>query len=125
MQFEDSEQKLSVNTKLVELARAENARPIITINDANMTDVPGKDSAGLLNECIFITVSGPNIQTWTVSDSYRREGSELIFEGPIESQHDILNLADGCRIRCRPDGQLGVSISADPHEHEMLIPTAQ
>ncbi len=58
-----------------------------------MTDVPGKDSAGLLNECIFMTVSGPNIQTWSVSVSYRREGSELIFEGPIESQHDILNLA--------------------------------
>jgi hypothetical protein len=61
----------------------------------NVADAPGKDSAGLPNECIFMTVSGPNIQTWTVSVSYRREGSEIIFDKPIESQHDILNLLPG------------------------------
>ena len=65
------------------------------INDTNVTDAPGTDNAGLTNECIFMTVSGPNIQTWTVSVSYRREGSEIIFEKPIESQDDILNLLPG------------------------------
>jgi hypothetical protein len=77
------------------LAKAKNAKAIITINDANMTDALGKDSAGLPNECIFVTVSGPNIPTWTVSVSYRREGSEIIFEKLIESQDDILNLLPG------------------------------
>jgi hypothetical protein len=95
LQFEDREQKLSVYSKLVELAKAKKARAIITINDANVTDAPGTDNAGLPNECIFMTVSGPNIQTWTVSVSYRREGSEIIFEKPIESQDDILNLLPG------------------------------
>jgi hypothetical protein len=70
LQFEDREQKLSAYSKLVELARAKNARAIITINDANVTDTPGKDSAGLPNECVFMTVSGPDTQTWTVSVSY-------------------------------------------------------
>lgn len=93
--YEDREQKLSVYSKLVELAKAKNARSIITINDANVTDAPGKDGAGLPNECIFMTVSGPNIETWTVSVSYRREGSGIIFEKPIESQDDILNLLPG------------------------------
>ena len=80
---------------MVEIAKAKNARAIITINDANVTDTPGKNRTGLPSECIFMTVSGPNIQTWTVSVSYRREGSEIIFDKPIESQDDILNLLPG------------------------------
>ena len=95
LQYEDSAQKLSAYSKLVDLAKAKNARAIITINDANVTDAPGKDSSRLPDECIFMTVSGPKIQTWTVSVSYRREGSEIIFEKPIESQDDILNLLPG------------------------------
>jgi hypothetical protein len=95
LEFEDRKQKLSVYSKLVELAKAKNARAIITINDANVTDAPRLDNAALPNECIFMTVSGPNIQTWTVSVSYRREGSQIIFEKPVESQEDILNLLPG------------------------------
>jgi hypothetical protein len=93
VQFEDREQKLSVYSKLVELAKGKNARAIITINDSKMTHSP--DGARFPNECIFVTVSGPNIQTWTISVSYRREGSEIIFEKPIESHGDILNLLPG------------------------------
>ena len=95
LQFEDHEQKLSVYSKLVELAKEKNARAIITINDAKLADSPGKSNSKLPNECIFMTVSGPNISTWTVSVSYRREGDEIIFEKAIESQHDILNLLPG------------------------------
>lgn len=95
LEFEDREQKLSVYSKLVELAREKNARAIITVNDANAADSPGKDYARLPNECIFVTVSGPNIQTWTVSVPYGREGAEIVFGKPIESQDDILNLLPG------------------------------
>ena len=62
LQFEDREQKLSVYSKLVELAKEKKARAIITVND-DVADIPGNDCARLSSECIFVTVSGPNIQT--------------------------------------------------------------
>ena len=95
LQFEDSEQKLSAYEKLVEVAKANNARAIITINDASIGEPPGTATAESRKECIYLTVSGPDIQTWTVSVPYRRAQSEIVFDKAIESTNDILNLLPG------------------------------
>jgi hypothetical protein len=93
IQFEGHERKPLVYAKLVEIAKTKNALAIITLNDANVTDSPGREpTAEFSRECIYLTVSGPAIRTWTVSVPYRRIGSEIIFGKETESSTDILNL---------------------------------
>jgi hypothetical protein len=47
LKFDDDKQKRSVYAELVEVARAKNARAIITINDATITSAPGTQSEEL------------------------------------------------------------------------------
>ncbi len=93
--FDDYEQKRSVYGELVKVAKAKNARAIITINDSTSTSAPGTESEESRQECIYLTVSGPNFQTWSVSVPYRRAGPEIVFEKAIESTTDVLNLLPG------------------------------
>jgi hypothetical protein len=93
--FDDYEQKRSVYAELVKVAKAKNARAVITINDSTITSAPGTESEESRQECIYLTVSGHNFQTWSVSVPYRRAGSEIVFEKAIESTTDVLNLLPG------------------------------
>jgi hypothetical protein len=78
----------SVYAKVVEIAKERSARAIITVNDARIKNelisenLQSKEEATateMANECIYVTVSGPTIKTWTVSVSYERIGSEIRF----------------------------------------------
>ena len=93
--FADYEQKLSVYAELVRVAREKNARAIITINDSTVACAAGTRSEESRKECIYVTVSGPNFQTWSVLVPYQRVGQETIFEKAIESTDDVLNLLPG------------------------------
>ncbi len=104
VQFEDKEQKLSVYAKVVEIAKERSARAIVTVNDAHIKNELGAGNlqlraeataAEMPNECIYVTVSGPAIKTWTVSAPYVRKGSEITFHRELESSSDILNLLPG------------------------------
>jgi hypothetical protein len=104
VQFENGEQKLSVYAKVVEIAKERSARAIITVNDAriknelgagNLQSTRDANATETPNECIYVTVSGPAIKTWTVSVSYERIGSEIRFHRELESSGDILNLLPG------------------------------
>jgi hypothetical protein len=104
LEFEDAKQKASVYTELVELAKRKGARAIITLNDATVRNtvetarqISGTEmsSANGVQECIFLTVSGPGIQTWSVSVPYLRAGDEIVFGNPSETTNDILNLLPG------------------------------
>jgi hypothetical protein len=104
VQFEDHEQKLSVYTKVVEIAKERRARAIITVNDARVKsalDAENPQLAGeatatqIPNESIYFTVSGSTIKTWTVSVPYERIESEVTFRRELESSSDILNLLPG------------------------------
>jgi hypothetical protein len=99
VQFEGKEHKRSVYAKVVEIAKERNARAIITVNDAGIkNDLVSKNlqptgeatATEMLNECIYVTVSGPTIKTWTVSVSYERTGSEIRFHRGLESSDNPL-----------------------------------
>jgi hypothetical protein len=100
LQFEDADQKKSVYAELVELAKQKAARAIITINDATVTSDLEADSLGTTvmradrktkQDCIFLTVSGPSIPTWSLSIPYT-SGNEIVFGQPTETMNDVLNL---------------------------------
>ena len=104
VQFENLEQKLFVYNKVVEIAKERNARAIITINDATIKNPPGKSMEGLgpdlsnasgMQECIFVTISGPGIRTWSVSVPYLRTNDDIVFGNSQETVNDILNLLPG------------------------------
>jgi len=101
LQFEDADQKKSVYAELVALARQKAARAIITINDATVTSDLEADSLGTTvaiadrktkQDCIFLTVSGPSIPTWSLSMPYTSVGNEIVFGEPTETVNDVLNL---------------------------------
>jgi hypothetical protein len=104
IRFKDQNEKSCVYSKLVELAREKNAKAIITINDAQVTEPTQKDDSetrqksaedGIREECLYMTISGPGIQTWTVSVPYYRATSGIIFGKQFETTDDILNLLPG------------------------------
>jgi len=104
LQFEDAEQKASVYAELVEVAKRKGARAIITINDATVKNASGparrnspadmSDRNGV-QECVFITASGPGIQTWSISLPYLRTNEGIVFGNPVETLNDTLNLLPG------------------------------
>ena len=104
LDFEDAEQKASVYAELVEIAKQKGGRAIITINDANVRNPVRSDSEHRTNgkvspretqECIYLAVSGPGIQTWTTCLPYERIGNEIVFGNQNETLDDILNLLPG------------------------------
>jgi hypothetical protein len=104
LDFEDAEQKASVYEELVQIATKKGARAIITINDAIVRNPERSDSdlhggervtQEQTQECIYLAVSGPGIQTWTICLPYERNGSEIVFGNPSETLDDILNLLPG------------------------------
>lgn len=102
LQFEDAEQKISVYRELVDIAKQKRARAIITLNDARVTQRTGggyplntPQEGGEEKECIYITVSGPSIQTWSLCLPYERVGEKIVFGEPNETLNDLLNLLPG------------------------------
>jgi hypothetical protein len=104
LQFEDADQKKSVYAELVELARQKAALAIITINDATVTSDLEADSLGTTakradrktkQDCIFLTVSGPSITTWSLSLPYTSSDDGIVFGKATETVNDTLNLLPG------------------------------
>ena len=92
LDFGDTDQKASAYAELVEIAKQKGGRAIITINDAKIKDQAGGKTA---QECIYVTVSGPEMQTWSVSQPYTKVGDEIVFGQPSETSNDFLNLLRG------------------------------
>jgi len=116
LQFEDAEQKRSVYRELVGIAREKRAHAIITMSDAKVTDrggggggysvyTPSSSEGGGEIECIYVTVSGPSIQTWSLCLPYERVGAKIVFGEANETFNDLLNLLPGWpneEARCGP-----------------------
>ena len=98
LDFGDSEQKILAYSKLVEIARQDKATAIITVNDANISkgrehsDPTGKQD---LQDCIFLTVSGPSFSAWSLCLPYHRLGTRIEFGELSETSGDFLNLLPG------------------------------
>ena len=85
LNFEDAQQKASVYAELVEIAKQKGGPAIITINDANVRNPVRADSEHHgsekvtpkeVQECIYLAVSGPSIQTWTICLPYGQTGTD-------------------------------------------------
>lgn len=87
--FEGSEQKQAVYRELIRIAKEKNATGIITINDSHCAD------KGIRRECLYVAVSGPGIETWSLCLFYARVGNEIVFEEEAETVGDALNLLPG------------------------------
>ena len=101
LSFQDSAQKREVYVKLVEIAKQKRARAIITLNDASLKSLVNspptsmseeKTSSNNVQDCIYVTVSGPSIRTWAISVPYFKNAAEITFGAPKETFDDILNL---------------------------------
>jgi hypothetical protein len=98
LDFGDNEQKLAAYAKLVDIAKRNNAAAIITLNDANVSSGgphTGPTDKLNLQECIFLSVSGPSFSAWSVCLPYDRVGSRIAFGEPSETSGDFLNLTPG------------------------------
>ena len=104
VQFKDPNQKALVYSELVRIAKEKRADAIITINDAKLTNMVSARSGGAkqdlrtnegTQDCIYLTVSGPAIRTWSVCLPYERAGYEIIWGDQSELLDDLLNLLPG------------------------------
>jgi hypothetical protein len=84
--FDGPQEKQSVYSELVRVAREKNAYAIITINDARL-------SGG--TDCIFLTISGPTLPTQSISVVYETRGNQIVFGEQTETTGDRLNLFKG------------------------------
>jgi hypothetical protein len=103
--FEDHFVKSDAYSKLVELAKAQNANVLITCNDAFWSNsagpdfvagyYPGRLAAENAKECIMLTVSGPGVKTWSAEIPYERVGATLEFGNVREESGGELDLLEG------------------------------
>jgi hypothetical protein len=91
LQFENAEEKLSVYSEIVRAANERGARAIITVNDANL----GDPTTNAITECIYLSVSGPGMQTWSIAVPYKRDDDHIDFGTASETVGDMLNLLPG------------------------------
>ena len=93
LDFGDADQKASVYAQLVELAKAKGGRAIITVNEATVTDETGAEKTA--QDGIYVTASGPEMETWSLSLPYTKVGNQINFGQPSETSNDFLNLLRG------------------------------
>lgn len=102
--FRNEEEKRDVYSKIVAIARREKAHAIITLNDAYVGDesddpetyYPGKlADEGDAAEAIVLTLSGPAIPTWCLTQRYTRSDSGIEF-GELREDHGTqMSLLEG------------------------------
>ena len=104
VRFETPEEKQEAYQAVIEAARQHLALAIITLNDAHYgrpapgqtaSHVPGRLAAEGAPECIFLSVSGPDITTWSVTVPYKRPADGIAFEPPEEFEGGDFNLLPG------------------------------
>lgn len=101
--FRDEEEKRAVYGKIIEIARRENAYAIVTLNDAYIGDgsddpesyYPGKLEAEGAEEAIVLTLSGPAIPTWCLTQRYTRTDKGVEFGKLSEDRGTQMTLLEG------------------------------
>jgi hypothetical protein len=103
--FEGPGEKRAIYDQLIDIAKSQKALAIVTVNDAYCSETgsadlsdtyyEGKLEAERSCECIYATLSGPAIVTWSIIIPYARNGEEIIFRPGIEHFGDHLGLLRG------------------------------
>jgi hypothetical protein len=93
--FSGYEEKEATYNEVVKKAHELNANLIITLNDAFLGDKDkyetgnyewGQVAADPKGECIFVSISGPGLENWTLEMEYRRQPSGVSFSSPVEER---------------------------------------
>ena len=96
--FSEYEEKEAAYGEIVRKARELNAQAIVTLNDAFIGDKHdgdyewgeiGKNPKG---ECVFVTVSGPDLENWTKETEYRRGPDGIVFAAPAEERNSFIGI---------------------------------
>jgi len=73
---------------------------IVTLNDAYVGTKYDPDeeyewgqvAADPKGECLFVTISGPDLENWTKEVQYRRGSDGLVFSSPVEERNALIGL---------------------------------
>jgi hypothetical protein len=103
LQFRTEEEKRTAYAKVVEFAKRENANAVITLNDAYIgkpdddpdSYYPGKLAAEGADEAIVLTLSGPGVPTWCLTQRYSRKEKTIEFGEITESHGTDMSLLPG------------------------------
>jgi hypothetical protein len=101
--FRNEQEKHAVYGEIIEIARNENAHAIIMLNDAYIGDgsedpesyYPGKLEAEGAGEAIVLTLSGPSMPTWCLTQRYTRTDSGIEFGELSEDRGTQMSLLEG------------------------------
>lgn len=100
--FSGYDQKEFAYGEAVQKAQELGALAIVTLNDAFIGDkyAPenyewGQAAADPKGECIFVTLSGPGLENWTIEVEYRREPGGIVFSPPTEEEKSFYRPAWG------------------------------
>src|SRR5947209_11731005 len=101
--FRTEDEKRDIYTKIVDIARRADAHAIITLNDAYIgsdeddpeTYYPGKLAAEGAAEAIVLTLSGPAMPTWCLTQRYTRTASGIEFGKVSEDRGTQMSLLEG------------------------------
>jgi hypothetical protein len=101
--FRTEAEKREAYGKVVEFARRENAHAIITLNDAYIGEgdddlesyYPGKLEAEGAAEAIVLTLSGPAMPTWCLTQRYKRTEHGIEFGELREDRGTQMSLLEG------------------------------
>ena len=99
--FSGFEEKEATYEEVVHKAHELNAQAIITLNDAFLGDKNKYETGGYewgqaatdpKGECIFVSVSGPGLENWSMEVEYRRGPNGPVFSAPAEDRKSVIGL---------------------------------
>jgi len=98
--FSGYKEKEGTYEEVFQKAREGNAVAIVTLNDAYVgTKLDpdeeyewGQVAADPKGECLFVTISGPDLENWTKEVQYRRGPDGLCFSSPVEERNALIGL---------------------------------
>jgi hypothetical protein len=100
--FTDHAEKEIAYRELVESAKRENARYIVTLNDAYAGKpddarnyYPGKLADLGSEECICIIATGPQLKSWTIEVPYHRTPDGIVFGEAVEEEGGHVGFLEG------------------------------
>jgi hypothetical protein len=93
LSFNRYQEKETTYDEIVKKARELNAEAIVTLNDAFVgakydpaTYEWGQAARDPKGECIFVTVSGPDLENWTKEIEHHRETDGIVFSRATEER---------------------------------------
>jgi hypothetical protein len=94
LEFETDEDREELYAEMMDVARAQNASAILTVNDVFLDETRSQvqlegerwgNLAGSPAEAVAVTASGSGFETWTLISAYFRKDGQFIFQHAREA----------------------------------------